>query len=926
MCYENRPGCWKCASCGWNNLPASDVCDQRDCSGRKPLDETPILSAHANTRSEQVSPTTQSMHDRIAALTNASSSTQSSPALPDAPPTPRRLSMAIGQLASSGAAELGSIEPPRTDVASNGGAHLVDDRTNTGISEKARGKLPMPAPSSKLTEPTAQLEPTAKAWYETRIAQLEAENAQLKSANHALEVRVRQLTTGLQKEVVAPLAAAVAPDAWTVHYSMADQCAFFENVTTGETTWDAPSAELEQEGLQLVEASQSVPAPAPEPAPAPAPAPAPVPAPAPALAPAPVPAPAPAPAPVELPTATMGAQDRFASLQHGGSSGVASGSSASSARSGTSVRDRIASLHHSSSLDAGSNPGSNPSSACSGKPGPSAPRQSMWARRQAKAAEEIEPGLGKAAAPPSSANPSQPVRQSSFGLRMTRRSSSSTSTASVRDRFASLQHSGSSGVATNPGSNASSARSGTLGPSVRDRIVSMQQGSSGSLDAGSNPGSNPSPAGLDTPAPSAPRNVGGQSMWARRQAKAAEESASGEPGVGKAAAVPPSTRSIAPLRQSSFGTRLTSLMPGSSRSSTSLMPGPSFRRKSSANVASDAAPSGSEPEGTFDCMLCCEELPLNEQYDHATGCGPTGVCIACACQWFEQALEVRGPAPPCPVKCGAAIVYKDLRKARVSERCLGNFDPGVTAPRSGVLKVVRCANCQEEIDVHDESESFVLCHAPECVTWDLQRTCVAHGRQLTRYGPEQAKELGDGVLDHVRSKDGPNGRGVMHICPVCVDEAGLPTAVVEARQRIEDCVNMGCPVCNTPQVMPDDFEGCFALYCGDGTACPARPCAWCWTDIGPGLSGAARNKAAHDHVRHCPHAPEVERNWDPGGAIYCRAVPHEAPHVKRYFDQHWRSRKSNRVREELARLPSDDQRELLREALRPGLLAELGCA
>ena len=115
--------------------------------------------------------------------------------------------MAIGQLASSGAAELGSTEPPRTDVASNGGAQLVVDRTNTGISEKARGKLPMPAPSSKLTEPTAQLEPTAKAWYETRIAQLEAENAQLKSANHALEVQVRQLTTGPQMEVVAPLAA-----------------------------------------------------------------------------------------------------------------------------------------------------------------------------------------------------------------------------------------------------------------------------------------------------------------------------------------------------------------------------------------------------------------------------------------------------------------------------------------------------------------------------------------------------------------------------------------------------------------------------------------------------------------------------------------------------------------------------------------------
>ena len=97
---------------------------------------------------------------------------------------------------------------------------------------------------------------------------------------------------------------------------------------------------------------------------------------------------------------------------------------------------------------------------------------------------------------------------------------------------------------------------------------------------------------------------------------------------------------------------------------------------------------------------------------------------------------------------------------------------------------------------------------------------------------------------------------------------------------------MTCPVCPASLDVQPGFDGCFALYC---THCPARPCAWCWADVGPD------NGAAHAHVRTCSEAPELER-CHPHGALYCRDRPHDAPHPKQKFDDHWRARKRERVR------------------------------
>jgi len=56
---------------------------------------------------------------------------------------------------------------------------------------------------------------------------------------------------------------------------------------------------------------------------------------------------------------------------------------------------------------------------------------------------------------------------------------------------------------------------------------------------------------------------------------------------------------------------------------------------------------------------------------------------------------------------------------------------------------------------------------------------------------------------------------------------------------VDEVLTLRCPRCKTAFM---DFEGCFALQCGNG-ACRCGFCAWCLTDCG---------KDAHAHVKACP--------------------------------------------------------------------------
>jgi hypothetical protein len=115
-------------------------------------------------------------------------------------------------------------------------------------------------------------------------------------------------------------------------------------------------------------------------------------------------------------------------------------------------------------------------------------------------------------------------------------------------------------------------------------------------------------------------------------------------------------------------------------------------------------------------------------------------------------------------------------------------------------------------------------------------------------------------------------------------------AIEAACNEIEEHLLMGCSggcryAPRWDAVVPPDFVdcfcNCFALYC---PMCSARPCAWCWRDVGPD------NGAAHAHVRECREAPEPERSHR-NRALYCRDRDHREPHVKEKFDSHWQARK-----------------------------------
>lgn len=267
--------------------------------------------------------------------------------------------------------------------------------------------------------------------------------------------------------------------------------------------------------------------------------------------------------------------------------------------------------------------------------------------------------------------------------------------------------------------------------------------------------------------------------------------------------------------------------------------------------------------------------------------------------------------------------YKDLRAASVSDRHLSKFsdaklaaklaaDRAASPSSTGITgQDVHCANCGGVVTIYDAAEPYIQCFNRSC----QQLTCVLHGRALVRHSAEQVAALDCSVTAVHAKREGRRvslgGQQYWDLCPQCVAEAKDP-ALTEARQQIEDELVMKCPACHVRLDMQPDFDGCFALYC---THCPARPCAWCWSDVGPD------NSDAHAHVRTCSEAPEAERRHR-HGALYCRDRPHDAPHPKQKFDEHWRARKREPVRAVLQGL-DDEVAALLRQEMRMQL-DELG--
>ena len=396
-----------------------------------------------------------------------------------------------------------------------------------------------------------------------------------------------------------------------------------------------------------------------------------------------------------------------------------------------------------------------------------------------------------------------------------------------------------------------------------------------------------------------------------------------------------------------------------------------------ANVGSMSGASGEVEADLIDCMMCVENKPA---FVHdVAGCGRTECCKDCAREWFEGNLLVPGSQPTCP-SCQTPVRYKELRQCSVSSTYLENFSSGndspaggagegsasaprrssvgmlaqvVAGPNSGggapsmgaATQVVNCAECGIDVPVYEgHADGYVRCPDPQCG----QLTCIEHKRRLVRYSQADADRLGEDVIASVVARveraatpsmafAGGGLGGVQpwsgatmsrhSLCPDCVAVATNPNVSRVRRFIEEEVLNLLCPACRRPIVIPDDFDDCLALHCDPHGPCKARPCAWCFEDVGHGERTDASNQAAHEHCRTCPHAPEPEREFVPGdgvrgGGLYCRAVPHEAPHVKQYLDEHWRGKKQARALAVLGELAAGERAQVI-EKLR-AQLSELG--
>ena len=373
----------------------------------------------------------------------------------------------------------------------------------------------------------------------------------------------------------------------------------------------------------------------------------------------------------------------------------------------------------------------------------------------------------------------------------------------------------------------------------------------------------------------------------------------------------------------------------------------------------------------IECTMCCNEsVPA---FVHAVAdCGRTDMCKVCCKRWFEDNLLMSESTPKCP-SCSTPVRYKELRQCGVSDYHLANFVPdqadppdgprasvgalggmlaqiGIAGARpapsgasGGSERVVACAECTCDVAVYADAghaDGYVRCPELHCG----QLTCIEHRRRLVRYTQADAGALGEDVIASVVARAerapavGHGGGGLLTeasgatmsrhlLCQECVAVASNPEVSRVRRYIEEEVLNLLCPQCRRPIVFEEDFSDCLALHCDPQGPCKARPCAWCFEDVGLGERTDASNQRAHEHCRTCPHAPEPEREFTPGdgvrgGGLYCRAVEHEAPHVKRYLDEHWRGKKRVRALAVLDELGANERARVI-EKLR-AQLDELG--
>ncbi len=130
----------------------------------------------------------------------------------------------------------------------------------------------------------------------------------------------------------------------------------------------------------------------------------------------------------------------------------------------------------------------------------------------------------------------------------------------------------------------------------------------------------------------------------------------------------------------------------------------------------------------------------------------------------------------------------------------------------------------------------------------------------------------------------------------------LSRRLTAAQREIEEILTVCCSRCDAVISLQPDFADCLALYCA---RCPARPCAYCLQDVGPG------NAEAHEHVRVCEEAPAEFRRHD-GGALYIRPIEqHEAPNVATWWAAFHRQRAAPRIRQVLSKLANAERETVI---------------
>ena len=238
--------------------------------------------------------------------------------------------------------------------------------------------------------------------------------------------------------------------------------------------------------------------------------------------------------------------------------------------------------------------------------------------------------------------------------------------------------------------------------------------------------------------------------------------------------------------------------------------------------AATAAASDVSAPATECCICYCD---LEEDVYEYTACGHR-VCRPCGQLMFQDAdrqLEVQLPAK-CPNhdQCGTVLSWADiaalttsgglsfLRSAALSRYLMGHAASARPCPHMG---------CSGILD---------LSSAAKAAAGDAKAEAATGGALVVRC------EECDVAYCLACCRDGKAVKAHKG-CSCLESQAGERRDVRDHVNAINDMLNLHCPRCKQVFV---DFDGCFALTCGNG-ACRAGFCGWCLADCGAD---------AHQHI------------------------------------------------------------------------------